>query len=118
MNLKQITVPSLDLKKSVAFYKTLGLKQIIDNLPTYARFESPNGEAKFRCTLPIRFRLATAFGFISSATISMRRSIEATTEEIPNVDLESMDRDELLAEVKKLRNGIREHCDCTGHNLC
>ena len=33
-------------------------------------------------------------------------------------DLELMDRDALVAEVKKLRTGIREHRDSTGHDLC
>jgi hypothetical protein len=33
-------------------------------------------------------------------------------------DLELMDRDALVAEVKKLRAGIREHRDSTGHDLC
>lgn len=33
-------------------------------------------------------------------------------------DLEDMSHDELIAEVRKLRNGIREHRDSTGHNLC
>jgi hypothetical protein len=33
-------------------------------------------------------------------------------------DLESMSREELVAEVRKLRNGIREHRDSTGHDLC
>lgn len=33
-------------------------------------------------------------------------------------DLEKLTRDELLAEVKKLRAGIREHRDSTGHQLC
>lgn len=33
-------------------------------------------------------------------------------------DLDMMDRDELIAEVKKLREGIRMHRDCTGHELC
>jgi catechol 2,3-dioxygenase-like lactoylglutathione lyase family enzyme len=40
MNLNQITIPSLDLEKSVAFYKTLGLHLIVDALPSYARFEA------------------------------------------------------------------------------
>ena len=47
MNLNQITIPSLDLEKSVAFYKTLGLHLIVDALPKYARFECPDGEATF-----------------------------------------------------------------------
>lgn len=33
-------------------------------------------------------------------------------------DLDELTRDELVAEVKKLRNGIREHRDSTGHELC
>ncbi|MEM9822009.1 MAG: VOC family protein [Bacteroidota bacterium] len=47
MNLNQITVPSLDLEKSVPFYQTLGLKLIVHSPPHYARFECPNGEASF-----------------------------------------------------------------------
>jgi hypothetical protein len=33
-------------------------------------------------------------------------------------DLEQRTRDELLAEVKRLRAGIRRHRDSTGHELC
>ncbi|RAZ89712.1 hypothetical protein DPM33_16100 [Mesorhizobium hawassense] len=33
-------------------------------------------------------------------------------------DLDGMDRDLLIAEVKKLRAGIRAHRDTTGHDLC
>lgn len=33
-------------------------------------------------------------------------------------DLETMNRDMLIAEVKKLRGGIRKHRDSTGHDLC
>jgi hypothetical protein len=33
-------------------------------------------------------------------------------------DLESMDRAGLIVEVKKLRAGIREHRDTSGHDLC
>lgn len=33
-------------------------------------------------------------------------------------DLEAMDRAGLIAEVRKLRAGIREHRDSTGHDLC
>ena len=33
-------------------------------------------------------------------------------------DLELMSRDDLVAEVTKLRAGIREHRDSSGHNLC
>ncbi|MBO0331496.1 VOC family protein [[Muricauda] lutisoli] len=47
MNLNQITVPSLDLSKSVPFYEKLGLKLIVKALPHYARFECPNGKSTF-----------------------------------------------------------------------
>jgi len=47
MNLNQITIPSLDLYKSVPFYKKLGLLLIVDATPDYARFECPEGDATF-----------------------------------------------------------------------
>jgi hypothetical protein len=33
-------------------------------------------------------------------------------------DLDALSREQLLAEVKKLRAGIRDHRDSTGHELC
>jgi hypothetical protein len=36
----------------------------------------------------------------------------------PDQDLAAMDRDQLVAEVKRLRAGIRAHRDSTGHDLC
>jgi len=47
MNLNQITVPSLDLTKSIPFYEKLGLKLIVKSLPHYARFECRVGSATF-----------------------------------------------------------------------
>lgn len=47
MNLNQITVPSIDLSKSIPFYEKLGLKLIVHSTPQYARFECPNGNATF-----------------------------------------------------------------------
>jgi hypothetical protein len=35
-----------------------------------------------------------------------------------DTDLDNMSRDQLIAEVKKLRRGIREHRDSTNHELC
>lgn len=35
-----------------------------------------------------------------------------------DTDLDGMSRDQLIAEVKKLRAGIREHRDSTGQDLC
>lgn len=47
MNLNQVTVPSLDVAKSIIFYETLGLKLIVKAVPHYARFECPDGSATF-----------------------------------------------------------------------
>jgi hypothetical protein len=33
-------------------------------------------------------------------------------------DLDALDREALIAEVKRLRAGIREHRDSSGHHLC
>jgi hypothetical protein len=33
-------------------------------------------------------------------------------------DLETMSRDELIQEARRLRAGIREHRDSSGHDLC
>jgi len=46
MNLNQVTVPSLDIATSVAFYKRLGLELIVSS-PHYARFKCPEGESTF-----------------------------------------------------------------------
>lgn len=35
-----------------------------------------------------------------------------------DADLESMLREKLIEEVRKLRNGIRKHRDSSGHDLC
>ncbi len=43
MNLNQVTVPSSDVARAVAFYQRLGLALIVLDLPGYARFECPNG---------------------------------------------------------------------------
>lgn len=47
MNLNQITVPSLDVERSILFYEKLGLRLIVKSLPKYARFECPEGDATF-----------------------------------------------------------------------
>ncbi|MDN3666475.1 VOC family protein [Algibacter miyuki] len=47
MNLNQITIPSINVEKAVAFYIILGLKLIVDSIPRYVRFECPDGDATF-----------------------------------------------------------------------
>ncbi len=44
MRLNQVTVPCIDYEASCAFYKALGLIQIVDSAPRYARFECPAGD--------------------------------------------------------------------------
>jgi catechol 2,3-dioxygenase-like lactoylglutathione lyase family enzyme len=44
MRLNQVTVPLVDYAASVAFYRLLGLKLIVDAPPRYARFEFPDGD--------------------------------------------------------------------------
>lgn len=51
MNLNQVTVPSIDIPKSIVFYKALGLELIVEALPHYARFACPNGNATFSAHL-------------------------------------------------------------------
>ncbi len=57
MNLNQVTVPCVDLEASVAFYRALGLRQIVSSPPDYARFECPVGGSTFsvhRTSGPVR----------------------------------------------------------------
>ncbi len=43
IDLNQVTLPAADYDTSVAFYRTLGLTQIVDSPGLYARFECPGG---------------------------------------------------------------------------
>lgn len=47
MNLNQITIPSIDLTKSIAFYQLIELNLIVESLPHYARFECIDGNSTF-----------------------------------------------------------------------
>jgi len=47
MNLNQVTLPATNVERSADFYRALGFTQIVTNLPSYARFECPDGEATF-----------------------------------------------------------------------
>lgn len=46
MKLNQVTVPVLDVEKSIAFYEKIGLKIIVKS-PHYARFICPDGDSTF-----------------------------------------------------------------------
>jgi predicted enzyme related to lactoylglutathione lyase len=43
MDLNQVTLPSRDVAAGAAFYRKLGFRQIVEDLPKYARFEAPGG---------------------------------------------------------------------------
>lgn len=43
LNLNQVTLPARDYEASVAFYRRLGLRQIVASGDRYARFECPGG---------------------------------------------------------------------------
>jgi catechol 2,3-dioxygenase-like lactoylglutathione lyase family enzyme len=45
MRFNHITLAVTDLERSKAFYRTLGLVQIVDEPPRYARFVFPEGDA-------------------------------------------------------------------------
>jgi len=53
MRLNQVTVPLIDYEASVAFYRLLGLKLIVDAPPRYARFECPDADGGEPATLSI-----------------------------------------------------------------
>ena len=46
MNLNQVTLPAIDIARSVDFYTRLGFTQIVDSAH-YARFECPEGDSTF-----------------------------------------------------------------------
>ena len=59
MNLNQVTLPAVELARSIAFYDAMGFTQIVDS-PRYARFECPAGEATFSLHLVDTVTLPTA----------------------------------------------------------
>lgn len=55
MRLNQVTVPLVDYEASVAFYRRLGLRLIVDAPPRYARFEMPEADGGEPATFSIEF---------------------------------------------------------------
>ena len=51
MNLNQVTIPSSNVPRAIAFYEKLGLLLIVHTHDQYARFETPEGD----CTFSIHF---------------------------------------------------------------
>jgi catechol 2,3-dioxygenase-like lactoylglutathione lyase family enzyme len=44
MRLNHLTLPCADVEASATFYRRLGLTQIVESYPDYARFVSPEGD--------------------------------------------------------------------------
>ena len=65
MRLNQVTLAVSDLDRSVAFYRSLGLEQIVAD-EDYARFACPDGEStlsvRARCSLCSRAGMARKTG--------------------------------------------------------
>ena len=59
MHLNQVTVSIEDYNASVAFYRALGLKLIVDSPPRYGRFECPVDEDHPQ---PSTFSISTDYG--------------------------------------------------------
>jgi catechol 2,3-dioxygenase-like lactoylglutathione lyase family enzyme len=87
MNLNQVTLPSRDLSVSVPFYRRLGLVQIVDSPPDYARFFCPDG----------------------GATLSLERVEAIASGPRPVIYFECAALDETVAELK--RQGVRFESD-------
>jgi catechol 2,3-dioxygenase-like lactoylglutathione lyase family enzyme len=77
--INQITIPSTDVARSIEFYKRLGLIQIVESLPDYARFVCPD----------------------SDSTFSIRRVGEVAPGEKPVVYFECDDLDQTVAELEQ-----------------
>ena len=45
MDLNQVTLPSIDVPTSMAFYARLGLRLVVDSAPRYVRFALPAGRS-------------------------------------------------------------------------
>ena len=87
MNLNQITVPSLDLTKSIPFYEKIGLKLIVEALPHYARFECPDGQSTFSIHLVDKLP--------SGAGVNVYFECEALDEHIDKLKAKGIDFEEL-----------------------
>jgi hydroxymethylpyrimidine/phosphomethylpyrimidine kinase len=75
MDLNQVTLPCLDYDESVRFYKTLGLAQIVDSPPRYARFETSAGTTlSIHASTAASARLDTVIYFeVENVDLEVRR---------------------------------------------
>jgi catechol 2,3-dioxygenase-like lactoylglutathione lyase family enzyme len=82
MRLNQVTAPLVDYEASIAFYKLLGLKLIVDAPPRYARFEMPERDG------------------VEPSTFSIEKVEGWTGGDWPAIWFESDRLDELVADLK------------------
>lgn len=82
MRLNQVTAPLVDYEASIAFYKLLGLKLIVDAPPRYARFEMPERDG------------------VEPSTFSIEKVEGWTGGDWPEIWFESDRLDELVADLK------------------
>jgi len=73
MKLNQVTVSVTDYDAAVAFYRRLGLTQIVAAPPRYARFETPSGETfsihlaeSVGATTTVYFEVDDVDGFVAA----------------------------------------------------
>ncbi len=78
MKLNQVTVGTTDYEASVAFYKRLGLTQIVASPPRYARFETPNGETfsihrmdEVKSTTTVYFEVEDVDAFVAALDLPL-----------------------------------------------
>ena len=78
MRLNQVTVGTTDYQASVGFYKALGLTQIVDAPPRYARFETPGGETfsihlvdEVKSTTMVYFEVDDVDAYVSAAGLPL-----------------------------------------------
>jgi catechol 2,3-dioxygenase-like lactoylglutathione lyase family enzyme len=78
MRLNQVTVAVTDYDSAARFYIRLGLVQIVDAPPRYARFETPTGEtfsihlaAETRSTTTVYFEVDDLDGFVAALDLPL-----------------------------------------------
>lgn len=87
MDLNQVTIPSLNIDKAIAYYEKLGLRLIVKALPHYARFECPKGSSTF--SIHLVDELPKGEGII------VYFECEELDEEVRKLENEGFDFDEL-----------------------
>lgn len=89
MRLNQVTLPSRDVNRAKAFYRTLGLRLVVDAPPDYVRLALPDG----------------------SATLSLHRADETPNAVWPQIYFECEELDATVARLKAA--GVVFHLDPT-----